>query len=133
MKLPPRIKLGPHRWRFGWHEGDVKDDDGDAMKAWGLNQLDSLKITFDKRLKKQPPTFQAEVVVHEVQHAINAVFGVVDDLQEEDITDRSARGWLQIIAENPDFITYVRELAIAPDETDDEPDHRGPDPVPDPV
>jgi hypothetical protein len=130
MKLPPRVKLGPHRWRFGWHEGPQDSGDGEPQKCWGQNHLDSLKITFDKTLRRQPPTFQAEVVVHEVQHAVNSVFGVVDELCEEEITDRSARGWLQLIAENPEFIEYVRNLAITPDETDEEPSDRGPDPVP---
>lgn len=129
MKLPPRIKLGAHTWRFGWHEGPQEIGQKTPRDCWGLCHHDHLKITFERGLKKQPPTYAAEVVLHEVAHAVHHTFGVVDGLDEEDVTERAARGWLQVIADNPQFVAYVRDLAATPDENDDEPDHGGPDPV----
>lgn len=110
MKLPPKLKLGPHVWTFGWHEGKQKINDELTEECCGLTSPDHLKITFEKALKKKPATYQAEVVVHEVQHAINSVYGVTDDSTEEAVAEACGRGWLQLIVDHPEFIQYVQEL-----------------------
>lgn len=107
MNLPQPIRVGPYTVKFveidpdEEHEEEVKD-------AWGFFDMRLQRICLDKELENNPVLY-AEVIMHEVQHAINEVYGVSEDgHKEEKMVTQGARGWTQVLKDNPELLDFVK-------------------------
>lgn len=107
MELPLPVKVGPYLIRFKWmDEGPETGDDVEV--DLGQFDMDKENIMLHPILVERP-TFYLEVVLHELTHAINEVYGVSEDHHsEEKMTKQQARGWAQVVKDNPAFWEWIR-------------------------
>lgn len=130
VALPKPVRIGPHRWRFAWFSPSpaapndavpyapesasaesASRQTGDE-DAWGWCSYGDHLIQLHPELAHRPSLF-AEVLWHEVGHAINHIYGVKDGQDEEDFTTQAARGWLQVFRDNRHFFSYISRLTRA--------------------
>jgi hypothetical protein len=120
--LPKPVRIGPHQWRFVWvtptpaapvetaqFAADPAPRATADEDAWGWCSYGDHMIQLHPELARRPSLF-AEVLWHEVGHAINHIYGVKDGQDEEEFTTQSARGWLQVFRDNRHFFTYIGRL-----------------------
>ena len=98
-KLPP-IRVGPHYVSFGVIEGV------DAEKAHGMWYPQEHMI----RVEKEFPSGSraAEVVLHEVIHAVFSNGCINPKHGEEHIVSMLGLGLIQIIRDNPGFVKWLQ-------------------------
>lgn len=110
--LPPVVKVGSVRLRF------IVTSPKRRRELFGNNGLclfDEGQILLDREFfVKASPAQAANVVQHEVSHAINYVFGVTDDCTEEQFVERHTNGLMAVYHDNPDFAAWVVRAATAP-------------------
>ena len=109
MDLPAPIKVGHYTIVFKMLGPDYVHDEEDATKdAWGFFDPKDWVIMLDPGLEERP-VLLAEVIIHEVQHAINEVYGVSEDNHtEEKMVTQGARGWTQVLIDNPHLMEFVK-------------------------
>lgn len=107
MQLPEAIRVGPYTIVFKEIE-PTDEHDENTEDAWGYFDMRHQRICLDPELADKP-TLLAEVIMHEVQHAINEVYGVPEDTHtEEKMVTQGARGWTQVLMDNPHLMDYVK-------------------------
>lgn len=125
LPLPKPIRIGPHKWRFEWIEPSPATPVESAQFAgeptarraaeddvWGWCSFGEHSIQLHPELVARPSLF-AEVLWHEVGHAINYMYGVKDGQDEEEFTTQAARGWLQVFRDNRHLFAYIGRLTRA--------------------
>lgn len=106
MDLPKPIRVGPYMITFRELTEEVKDEVEEEV--YGFFSMDKESIFLDPDLENRPTLF-VEVVFHEVQHAINEVYGVSEDTHtEEKMVTQGARGWAQVVKDNPEFWDWIK-------------------------
>lgn len=107
MNMPQPIRVGPYTIKFEMIDPDEEKDE-ETVDAWGFFDMRGQRICLDPELE-QHPTLYAEVIMHEVQHAINEVYGVPEDgHKEEKMVTQGARGWTQVLMDNPQLLDFVK-------------------------
>lgn len=107
MDVPEPIKVGPFTIQFKVMGEDHVHDDESTEDAWGYFDMENQTIWLCHTLADKPVIF-AEVILHEVQHAINDVYGVQEDgHKEEKMVTQGARGWTQVHMDNPHLMDFV--------------------------
>ena len=98
-KLPP-VRVGPHYIGIGIIDG------ADAAKAHGMWYPQEHMI----RVEKEFPSGSraAEVVLHEVVHAIFSIASIQAKQGEEHIVSCIGTHLAQLFRDNPDFIKWVQ-------------------------
>lgn len=108
MDLPKPIKVGHYKVVFKEVTADYEHEEDDTKDAWGFYVPKYKVIYLDPELAELP-IMLAEVVIHEVQHAINDVYGVEEDNHsEEKMVTQGARGWTQVMIDNPELMDFIR-------------------------
>lgn len=117
--LPSAVKVGGHTIRFSLVDPQRKP----FMRGLnGLLDFDAGRIYLSKEFFAQKPakTRVAELVQHEVTHAINFVFGIDDDSTEEKFTTQHTTGLVAVLRDNPAYREWLFNT-IASDEAPDHP------------
>lgn len=99
MNPPGTIDVGPHRYRV------VVDHDGllDSDHKAGHCSASRLVIAVDA---DQEPSQMADTVVHEVVHALLAVSGLDDDIEER-VCLALGPGLLGVLQDNPELVRWL--------------------------
>lgn len=99
--LPRRIHVGPHTFGVVICQPSecehLKDADGCAA-------FNEMRIYLRDNL---PLQLAVNVVVHEVTHCINWVYGVNDESTEEQFTNQHATGEIDVFLHNPRYMEWV--------------------------
>lgn len=107
MQLPEGIKVGPYTIVFQEINPDEEHEEN-VQDAWGFFDMRHQRICLDPELEGRP-VLMAEVIMHEVTHAINEVYGVSEDSHpEEKMVTQGARGWTQVLKDNPHLMDFVK-------------------------
>lgn len=97
--LPRRIKVGSYSYVVRVVLGSHPElENGAADGAWGITDLNAHRIYLNKDMALDRA---ANVVWHEITHAINAEYGITDGAREERVTELGSNGWMQVNLDNP--------------------------------
>lgn len=108
MEVPKPIRVGPFVVKFNVIPEDFDHDEEDTVDALGFYVPRSKMIYLDAALEADPITY-AEVLIHEIQHAINDIYGVEEDTHsEEKMVTQGARGWTQVLIDSPEVMDFIR-------------------------
>lgn len=103
-KFPASLRVGPFDWTLRyWTKAELE-----GVNEGYLGQCFKNKL----RICLRPGTVvakEAEVVIHEVFHAIFDVSGLdrVDNTPEEVAVNHMGYGWLQVLRDNPALYAYL--------------------------
>jgi hypothetical protein len=107
-RLPDRIQIGPHDVAIVVERPTIDSlSVKDQMKLHGHYEPESNLIVLRPGMHRD---YEAEVVVHEVLHALTALTGIISDLgedQEEKFVERLAPVVLDTMRRNPDLLDYL--------------------------
>lgn len=112
VKLPATVLVGPHYYTVSRVRRPST-----SKAVVGLCDNNDLTIRIKKPL---PPTMEAEVVLHEVLHAVFASMRIVPKKGEEHCVDLLAPGLLQVFRDNPGLLAYLTAAATATHSTPDQ-------------
>lgn len=105
--LPRKIRVGSFTYRIML----LHPDDGrlrlDNNPSYAVTDTTALRIYVDESMERENAL---TVIIHELQHCINAVFGVDDASSEEHVATQSGMGWFNIWMENPKLLTWVGRM-----------------------
>lgn len=108
MELPKPIRVGHYKVRFEVVPENYDHEEDDTKDAWGFYVPKYKVIYLDPELEEHP-IMLAEVLIHEVQHAINDVYGVEEDTHsEEKMVTQGSRGWTQVMIDSPELMDFIR-------------------------
>ncbi len=114
MKFARSIKIGAHTWRLRkMLKKPAKDAAYNPKEQHGLCDSVTHVIWLNAELATKP-SLLAEIIFHEITHAINDHCGVGDGATEEHVTTQVARGWVQVMADNPTLMPYLQQLLAMP-------------------
>lgn len=99
-KLPKSVKIGARVFELRYLS-TFEEDLGDVFGVT-MTTHDLIGIADHMALGKE-----AQVVVHEIFHGIAEVFGLTDDDKEEQMVNQMSLGWVAVMADNPDVVTYL--------------------------
>jgi hypothetical protein len=99
MKPPSKIKIGHSDYTLVFVE-DTKD-------YWGQHDAGKLRIELVKSLTGQR---LADVLLHELFHALWSFCCIQDGEKEEVTVDRLSHAMAALIRDNPKLIAYLQEL-----------------------
>lgn len=95
MKIPEKVKVGPFDYKVILEEKPFVD---------GNNALDGIHM-YDKNIikvaKSGSQDYQNQVFLHELMHAIIAVYA--DNSQNEHLVEQISKGLYQVIKDHPDI------------------------------
>lgn len=97
--LPSFVKVGAHRVPIVYKES-IEGDDEDSLH-YGMFYVAEFRIEFRSKMR---PSRTAEILLHEVLHAINTTYGFVDQEQEERTVTTLAAALTKLAQDNPEFI-----------------------------
>lgn len=92
---PKRLRIG-HRFYAVKYVDAIEADDGSACN--GLCVFDRSEILI---LQSLTPDVMAEIVLHEVLHAVHWEAGLTDDSDEEAFTNLTAKALCRFYQDNP--------------------------------
>lgn len=93
-KPPKRLRIS-HRFYAVVYTQGIETE---GFACYGLCQFDKGEILIDETLA---PEHAAEILLHEVLHAIHNEAGLTDASTEEDFTTLGAKGLCRFIQDNP--------------------------------
>lgn len=109
--LPGSIKVGSQRLRFRITSAKRFPE---IFGCNGLCDYDRGLIYLERGFfVSASPTAAAEVVQHEVTHAINHVFGVADGMKEEKFTEQHTKGLVTVFHDNPQYARWFLNLVTS--------------------
>lgn len=105
-RLPKHVKIGAYRFSIE----QVPSSDPDLGEGNdGITNFDHLRILMHDTL-----VFQNVVntLYHELNHAVNHVYGVSDSSCEEDIAAQAANGWLALRIDNSGLDRWMNRAVV---------------------
>lgn len=57
----------------------------------------------------RPADYTAEVVIHELSHAVWSHFDLQDNDEEEKVVTAMGKGWAELLARNPHLVAFLQE------------------------
>lgn len=100
--LPSHVKVGPFLYEIiNWESGEAE-----AANCLGRCDLRELRIRVRTDM---PQPMQAEILVHEIMHAIWS-HAYIDDVpkKEETIVSMLAMGFAQVLRDNPHVVKFIQ-------------------------
>ena len=99
---PKAVRIGAFTWAIKDWEARAADN----SRAWGMCDKATHTILISGGLK---PQREAEVLLHEVFHAIYDVsgMGLMDNMPEEPVVNMLGFHMLQVIRDNPHLMAYL--------------------------
>ncbi len=95
MKIPKSIKIGQFNYSVKLISSELRNDDGHRL--YGQSRHFEKEIVLDENADKVQ---QEETFVHEILHALDAVYKFSDKDLPESITERMGTALHQFILEN---------------------------------
>lgn len=92
MKIPEKVKIGPH-----WFDVDIVEVVDVTMGLRG--KIDTLSNSI-RLMRDQAQSKQEETLFHEVLHEIAASLGIHDAILDEESITRLAYGFYQFLVDN---------------------------------
>jgi hypothetical protein len=105
LNIPDKVRIGSMDYRIIYVEGPLVDNDKVLFAQIDFNKK-TIKIVKDM----QDIQGEEESLLHEIQHGI--VFERnfnYENNDEETITEETARGWHQVIRDNPGIFKEVAD------------------------
>ena len=81
-----------------------------------VGEHDGLRLTIKVSTKLPPLQIQALTLLHEVFHALGAVYMEGRVLDETDVSALS-QGFYQVLVDNPRFVTFLQNPTLEPEST----------------
>jgi len=103
MRLPARVRVGPHPYNVRRVPGEQLKHKEDGSPLFGDTDVDTLTIRLCKWMRKSK---SQEVLLHEVMHACVDPLEV-DPKIEELLISRLAPTLLQAMRDNPEMVKYL--------------------------
>lgn len=103
--MPTTVQVGPRSYTVEVDDAAVNAEAA-AIKA----ELDGFSIHNAGRILIRPklaPDYEAEIVLHELVHAVNDLVGLALDNDEEARTRAQAPALLDVLRRNPDLVAYL--------------------------
>lgn len=97
--LPTSVQVGAHHVPITYKASIEGDDDENIHH--GMFYSDAFRIEIRTKMQNSRT---AEVLLHEVLHAVNATYGFVDQEQEERTVTTLAAALTKLAQDNPEFI-----------------------------
>ena len=103
MKLPESIRIA------GYDVDIIQPTPREMAKnlRYGYFDADELTIAIDS---SQTPVRLADVLIHEIMHAVSFFYNVYPEDDEERTVRTSATGFMQVLRDNPELYLYLGEL-----------------------
>jgi hypothetical protein len=106
--LPRKFKIGQYTYRLRFVSAAEYDGLSDA---YGVCDHDALRIYVSTEPScAENPERLLNTVQHELTHAINHVWGIDDDTNEENMTGFHTNGTVALWLDNPKYLLWVRRL-----------------------
>lgn len=105
-RLPKRVKIGAYTYTI---ERLTATDTDLGEGNDGITNFDSLRVLIHDTLNFQNVV---NTLYHELNHAVNHVFGIDDNSSEEDIATQSANGWLALRIDNPTVDRWINRAIV---------------------
>ncbi|BCJ91812.1 hypothetical protein IZ6_25470 [Terrihabitans soli] len=99
MKLPASIKIGPYVWKIQLRSKTWQKREG----KFGFCRFDDFAMDIVDDL---PPLFKAEIVHHEIGHAIWWTYNLDSREREERAIMSLSRGYIDLWADNPELLRW---------------------------
>lgn len=113
--LPSVVKVGAHRLRFSLVTERSRPE---IAGCNGLILFDTSEILLNRSFFEQAlPQLAANVVQHEVTHAINWVYGVRDGSKEEVFCEQHTNGLIAFLHDNPEYARWLLRVISLPPTT----------------
>lgn len=100
--LPKRVKVGPYTYRI---IPAPAGSPGLGENNYGMTVFDIATIYLDENMDAAR---LLNTTIHEIGHAINQAYGVVDGVEEETVATQSANGWMQVYIDNPRLLQWIQ-------------------------
>ena len=97
--LPSSVKVGAHKCPIVYKDS-IEGDDTENLHC-GMFYVEEFRIEIRSRMRNSRI---AEVLIHEVLHAINATYGFIDQEEEERAVTPLAAALTKLAPDNPEFI-----------------------------
>jgi hypothetical protein len=97
--LPSSVKVGAHRVPIVYKES-IEGDDEENLHC-GMFYVEDFRIEISSRMRNSRI---AEILLHEVLHAINASYGFINQDEEERAVTTLAAAFTKLAQDNPEFI-----------------------------
>jgi hypothetical protein len=125
--LPRTVKVGAHLLRFAF----VSERRNRQMVGLnGLCDFDAGTIYINRdHAKKHSPDRVLATILHEIAHAINYVYGVRDNSDEEGFVSGFSLGFVTFLVDNPEFLLWLNRVVADilshhhAEKTNEAPDH----------
>lgn len=106
-KLPASIRIGPIDFRIEKWSSHAAD----SRRAWGECSLSEFVIRIQENIPRPEKT--ADTLLHEIGHAIWAVWKLEDADKEERVVSTMATAWTQVYRDNPWLLDWIKEAIAA--------------------
>ena len=106
---PTYVKVFGRDWKFKWVDRSVYL----AAEAFGEMLEENSEILLWEGMNSH---HKAEIIIHEVDHAVHTMMGLGDLSTEEQFTAQGAVGTVSIMRDNPELYCYISLLLLNPRE-----------------
>ncbi len=100
-----KVKIGPYLYSIR-HVDHIENDEGNPDGLWSFDTKVGGMIQMRKDIEDD--TVQAEVLTHEILHALFHHFGMELD-NEEYLVSNIAVGLIMVMKDNPKYLAYLTE------------------------
>ena len=107
VTLPRKIKVGSFTYRILLVHPDDPRLKVEGNPSYAVTDTVALRIYVDEGMERENAL---SVMIHELQHCVNNVFGIGDSSDEEAVATQSGMGWFNIWMENPKLLTWVGRM-----------------------
>lgn len=118
-RLPRVVKIGGYTYRI---KVVATDDPNLAHPADPEQRCDGMTYETTQRIyldATMHPQRAAVVVLHELIHAINSVYGVTDESTEEQVTTQISTGLMAFWRDNPKVFTWLNSARKLEEESEE--------------
>ena len=83
----------------------------DGLECGAEVDYNAATIKFSNRADKIGSGAKAKVLMHEIVHAILHERGLFEESENEELVEEFAKGFVNLIRQNPNLIEFIKELA----------------------
>lgn len=100
-RIGKTLKVGSSLYTIVFQENLFMDN----IRVWGAHSYNSQIITLETNMTYH---LTAEVLLHEITHAIFNMFSLNDTSTEEQIAEAMGKGWAMVFLDNPWLTKFMQ-------------------------